>query len=163
VEVVRWLAEQGQGADLDKQDRDKCTAVCLPSSQGHTPVVRLLLDRGTDPTVVDHKIRTPLIVSSNFDRLETVQCLLDHPSAAATINRRDKRGRTALRFACGVSSVGGSLDVVRALLAKGADPSTIDKDGKTPMIIAQRGKKEPACVEAMKVRCSLPPAFPFTC
>jgi uncharacterized protein len=155
LEVVRWLVNQG--AALDEQDRNKCTALCFASSEGHSPVVRLLLARGADPKISDNKIRTPLLWASNFDRLETVRCLLDHPSAAATVNHGDKWGRTALRLASGA----GNQDVVRALLARGADPHMIDKQGKTPMIMAQVNFR-PACVEALKVRlaCSLSPSSP---
>jgi hypothetical protein len=130
-------------------------------AQGHTPVVRLLLEGGADPKIVDNKRRTPLIRAASTNRLEAVRCLLDHPSAAATVNHRDRRGRTALRLACGVSSRSGSQGVVRALLAKGADPTIADNSSMTPMIMASQSN-QPACVEAIKVRCSLPPSFPFT-
>jgi hypothetical protein len=44
--------------------------------------------------------------------------------------------------------------MVRALLEKGADPTITGSDGRTPMDIAELFDN-PACIEALKVRCSL--------
>jgi hypothetical protein len=153
MEVVRWLVDQG--AALHEHDRDGCTALCLASKGGRTPVVRLLLERGADPTIADDNGQTPLIDASEGGHLETVRCLLDHSSAAATINHRDRHGGTALLSACRTGHAG----VVKALLEMGADPAIADSDGRTPMAVAQDGN-HPACIEALKVRCSLRPTPP---
>jgi ankyrin repeat protein len=153
VEVVRWLVDQG--AALEEKSRDEWTAVYLASRDGHTAVVRLLLEKGADPTVPDRSGQHPLIKAAQWGFVEITRCLLDHPSAATFINIRDKRGRTALWWACGM----GRTAVVRALLERGADPTTADNYGKTPMATAKMYNR-PACIEALKVRCSIRP-FPL--
>jgi ankyrin repeat protein len=79
-----------------------------------------------------------------------VRCLLDHPSAAATINHDDRWDRTALWWACHKGHAG----VVTALLERGADPTIADEYGRIPMVAAERNKHR-ACIEALEVRCSL--------
>jgi ankyrin repeat protein len=95
------------------------------------------------------------------NRGETVRCLLDHPTAAATVNHRDEEGRTALW--CAASS--GRVAVVRALLEKGADPATADNQGRTPVAVSKlsKGAKGRACVDALKVGCSTLCLAPLTC
>jgi ankyrin repeat protein len=80
----------------------------------------------------------------------TVRCLLSHPSGAASINHRDRDGRTALWWACRI----GPVYVVRALLEKGADPTIADNEGFTPMAMAKLNDYayQPACVKALMVR-----------
>jgi uncharacterized protein len=151
--VVQWLV--GRGAALDERNFwDGYTALCYASIPGHTPVVQLLLERGADPTIADHCGRTPLIQTTMRRHAETVRCLLDHPSAAATINHCSTAGGgiTALWWACALGHVG----MVRALLEKEADPTIADRDGQTPMAMAKQ-YNYPACVEALEVRCSLSP------
>ena len=66
-----WALEGGLGADL----------------------VRILLDKGADVNLADHKGRTPLIYVAQKGQLELMQALLRR---GATINHQDKMGWTAL-------------------------------------------------------------------
>jgi hypothetical protein len=131
-------------------------------------VVRLLLERGGDPTVSDYVFWTPLISASCDGHLEVVRLLLGHPSAKTAINQSDTIGETALWKACYFGHGG----VARALLERGADPTIADSDGPTLMTIAKHdpphhgisaeGRRE--CVTALEVsfcrpRSSLAPAF----
>jgi uncharacterized protein len=153
AEVMRWLVDRG--AAVGERSNNGYTALSLASSRGHTPVVRLLLEGGADPTFVHAFGSSPLIEACKEGRLEALRCLLDHPSAAATINHRDSGGTTALYWAC----VFGYVGALRALLEKGADPAIVDRQGNSPMAVARR-YKQPACVEALEVRSSLPPSSP---
>jgi ankyrin repeat protein len=126
--------------------------------------VRLLLERGADPTIADANGSTPLMAACDQGRLAVVRLLLKHPCAIATfINHRDIDGQTALWKACR----NGRQGVVRALLESGADPTITTKFGTTPMAIAKQhpdpdlddgispeGRRE--CVEALEVRSCLP-------
>jgi hypothetical protein len=149
VEVVRWLVDRGAAIGI---------ALCFASSRGRTPWCGwLLLERGGDPTVTDKGGSTPLIHAFEGGHMETARCLLDHPSATAIINHRGRWGRTGLSWA----SANGHAGVVRALLEKGADHTIADSDGDTPMAMAKLHNRH-ACVELLKVRCSLsssPPPF----
>jgi hypothetical protein len=100
------------------------------------------------------------------DYLEIVRCLLDHPTGAATLNRRDNVGRTAAWWAAErgsgevVSPMGSNVYVfvaltsaetsfdgqrrvsfpcwqVRLLLERGADPTIACNNGFTPMALAK--------------------------
>jgi ankyrin repeat protein len=164
VGVVRWLLDRG--ATIDEQSSFGCTALFLASYKDRSPVVRLLVERGADPTIASNPGMTPLVTASIPGHLETVRCLLAHPAAAATINRRDQNGKTALWYAC----INGWGDIVRLLLEKGADPTIPSNDGTTPVAVAKqdlpyegrcaKGRRE--CVKALEVRfgsLDLPPSL----
>jgi hypothetical protein len=63
---------------------------------------------------------------------------------AGSINARDTRGRTALLLAV----LHRRDSVVRALLARGADPNIADADGRTPLAVA-RDQNQLPMVEAL--------------
>jgi ankyrin repeat protein len=168
IGVVRWLLDKGaaldvrtsaedddDNSDVDDDDHEGgYTALWLASWRGHLPVARLLLERGADATIATDGGSTPLIIASSEGHLEVGRVLLGHPSAEATINRRDFHGRTALWRAC----CRGREGVARALLESGADPTIANNCGTTPMAIAKlgalllrrEGRKE--CVAALEVR-----------
>jgi hypothetical protein len=78
VDVVRWLLDKG----------------------GRPLMVRLLVQRGADPTIVSKAGSTSLTFASSRGHLEIMRLLLGHPSAETTINHRDRHGQTALWWAC---------------------------------------------------------------
>ncbi|POX63506.1 ankyrin repeat domain-containing protein [Streptomyces sp. Ru62] len=57
---------------------------------------------------------------------------------------QDRLGRTAVHYAAG----GGDVDGLRALLAEGADPGTVDAEGWTPLHFAAQAQV-PAAVEVL--------------
>jgi uncharacterized protein len=158
VGLVRWLLDRG--AATHGQDARGWSALFTASCHGHAPVVRLLLERGADPTIASKTTMTPLMTACSCGRTEVVRYLLVHPSAAATINRINHKGRTALWWAC----ESGRGEIVRLLLKAGADPTIADTDGATPMAIARRytgGKGHQECVDALEVRGSLSALVPI--
>jgi ankyrin repeat protein len=139
LELVRWLLDQGAVIG---------TALQSASAKGHTPVVRLLLERGGDPTYTCLLFdTTPLIHAAKGGHVETVRCLLDHPSVAASINHHRGDGRTALWWA----ATNKTGEVVRALLEKTADPTLVCDMGMTPIARARRYKHR-ECLEELQVR-----------
>jgi ankyrin repeat protein len=177
VRVVRCLLDKG--AAINDCSHDPLhgggvmarTPLWVACCRGRTPVVRLLLEGGGDPTIAGDGGSTPLILASDNGHLEVVRMLLSHPSAKGTIDHRDRGGETALWSACHM----GRGAVVRALLESGADPTIADDKGTTPMAIAKQdpddddddhdpedeisatGRRE--CVAALEVRslsCLLP-------
>jgi uncharacterized protein len=160
---VRWLLDKGAG--INERAEGGWTAVWLACHKGHAPVVRLLLERGADPTFNNCWGQTPLrIACPGAPHLEVVQLLLGHPGARATLNTEDGNGMTALGWACW----GGRGAVVRALLESGADPTIADDDGMTPMAIAKQdpddddisAESRRECVAELEVRSPPPPSAP---
>jgi ankyrin repeat protein len=162
VGVVRWLVDQG--AAINERDAMGCTPLYYACVYGHSPVVRVMVESGANPTIAgtysaDTAGWTPLIAASDQGRLEVVRVLLGHPGAKATINSRDRQGRTVLWLACHWGRGG----VARALLEGGADPTIADSEGITPTAIAKQqapfrayveGRRE--CVAALEVSLPLP-------
>ena len=113
------------------------TALMLAAFDGHTPVVKFLLEHGASCDARDSTRRTALLYAASGPNLETVKALLD---AGADINAIDGgEGFSALMFA----AAEGHIDIVRELLARGADKTLVDVDGDTAQHFAhQKGHRE---------------------
>jgi ankyrin repeat protein len=103
------------GARVHDHDAHGQAALHWASYKGSVGVVRLLLERGADPTIpLDHP--TALVVAATHNRPDVVRLLLTHPHAARAINAVRSDGTTALWRACR----NGKAGVARDLLARGA-------------------------------------------
>jgi ankyrin repeat protein len=157
VRVVRWLLEKGAATNERDNAGRTATYACFKAPP---PVVRLLVERGADPTIADSGGSTPLIHASAHGYLEIVRVLLGLPSVKANINHCNDKGKTALWEACEEGHGG----VARALvLESGADPTIADYNGTTPWAIAKQepphqwisAKGRRKCVAALEVRIHL--------
>jgi uncharacterized protein len=146
----------GAGADVNVPTPEGVTPLMISLDNDHNDVATLLLDRGANPHVADWWGRTALWIV--VDRKEATK----GPARAhmAIINRllaadvdvnaelnmhRPSRGGNSGRFAdrqLGTGSTalyraaeGGDVEVIRALLAKGANPN-INGMGFTPFLVA---------------------------
>jgi ankyrin repeat protein len=88
-------------ADLDATDPDGSTALTLAAINGHADVVALLLERGANPNLADRTGMTPLYAAVD---LHTMQLGFGRPDPPSAV-------------------VAGSVDMVKGLLAHGADPN----------------------------------------
>ena len=106
--------------------------------EGKVVWMKVLLAAGADVDEFEcqaARCRTPLIAASQAGRYEAAQLLL---ARGANVNKRMKRGQTALMFA----SYYGHTSLVRFLLANGADVSA-DFEGDTALRWAnQKGNTE---------------------
>jgi ankyrin repeat protein len=98
-EAVSALADTG--ADLDATDPDGATALALAVINGHAQVASLLLARGANPNIADRTGMTPLYAAVD---LHTMQLGFGRPDPPPSV-------------------VAGSVDMVKALLAHGAEPN----------------------------------------
>ncbi|MCK5171510.1 MAG: ankyrin repeat domain-containing protein [Bacteroidales bacterium] len=123
IEKVKTSIESGVQADVI--DENGQNALMLAAYNGHTEIVKILIKKGVDVNNKDNTDRTALIYASTGPFVETVQLLIDNK---AEINVYDNVEHfTALMFAASE----GQLEVVKVLMANGADASLKDIDGDT--------------------------------
>jgi ankyrin repeat protein len=130
LEEVRRLVSEG--TTVDAADAEKRTPLMWAAFNGHAPVVGYLLEKGAKLDAKDRHGRTALMYASSGPFSGTVELLL---KKGAEVNVQGKlEGFTALMTA----AAEGELEVVRLLLAYGADPDLEDKDRDTAESFARQ-------------------------
>jgi ankyrin repeat protein len=127
AEVDRALRD---GANANATDADGTPALMAATLFGNEDLVDLLLKRGADPNRPDAAGSTALTWAAHDAR--KVTRLLAH---GADVNARSKTGRTALHVA---AAYPGTLDVVKLLVARGADIRAEDQGRATALTLASR-------------------------
>ena len=108
------------------------TPLCLASQLGLLEIVQFLISRGAEiDEFLDIPFRTPLINASRFGHVDVVVFLLN---SGANINFQNSQGDTALHHAV----YENKYDIVKLLIAKGADIRKTNKNSETPYQIASR-------------------------
>ena len=158
VEMARILADAG--ADVNAVAGDGKTALALSIFNGNYDVASLLVDRKADVNRADAQRFTPLFwavdrrnmeTAPNFpwmvtaDPLPLIRKLLDagaNPNALVnnTPRARMREGSPRIVFATALmrAAFAADLELVKLLLARGADASIISRDGET-MVSAAAG------------------------
>ena len=123
------------GALVDVRSDEERTPLHSASMFGHVDLMRWLLDHGADANALQKFERwTPLHLAAANLYPEAVRLLLDHN---ADINSRNETGYTPLcvtiKFKPHPSRKENVVDVVRQLLAHGADPNPCDRNHSTQL------------------------------
>src|SRR5690349_1866009 len=126
-DVERLIAN---GASPNARDAQGTPAVMAAALFADADMVQLLLKRGADPNLADASGATALMWAVP-DRAK-VQHLLER---GAAVDARSEAGRTALLVA---ASYPGTVDLLRLLLARGADLRAQDRGGATALSLAVR-------------------------
>mmetsp|Transcript_7562 Transcript_7562/g.9108 ORF Transcript_7562/g.9108 Transcript_7562/m.9108 type:complete len:158 (-) Transcript_7562:332-805(-) len=110
VSIIRFLRE---GVDVNATSLKGDTALFWAACEGHTKIVKLLLDQ--DRIDVNMKTKnniewTPLMAASVYGKGNIVQLLLKHPDINVNITDRNRKPAIFL------ASEEGNLDIVRTLL-----------------------------------------------
>lgn len=155
AEAVRLLIERGANVDASEHKKGQ-TALMWAASEGHSEVVRLLIEHGANIKAISKTGFTALIFAAIKNDGQSVKYLLTagadpdshlpdgtpvliaaaafRSNAAgialidggANVKVADRRGNTPLHAAAQL----GSLELVKKLLAKGADPNA--RNAKVP-------------------------------
>jgi len=164
IDAARALADAG--ADLNIQDPDGTPALTVAIVNTHHDVARLLLERGANPNIPDAVGMTPLYAAvelhttemyperrplrrsfGEFDTLALITLLLDKgaqpdfPLKAVTLRWGRRRGPGDAALAEGATPLMraarfADVEVMRVLLAGGANPALRQKDQTTVLMLA---------------------------
>ena len=123
----------GEGVDVNDAAEDSATPLHWAVAWGRDAVVDFLLDRGADVNAKDDEGNTPLHLATRkgYTTIHVVERLLTAENIE--INARTIHGMTPLHGA----SARGRKDIVEVLLARGADAAPRNKDGRTPLALAE--------------------------
>ena len=118
-EYNSWFLKRGRQDLLEKYNLRLGTALPAAASNGHAPVVRLLLDRQASIGAVDGENERPLHIAALAGQEPVVRLLLDR---RASIDATDNFSKQPLYYAVRE----GHESVVRLLLGQRADPMPLD-------------------------------------
>ena len=121
LEKVKVLLKQGVMCDV--VDQDGRTALMFTAFNGHSEIVILLLDAGAKIDKRDSLDRTALLYCATGPFPETAKILLDRGADPNTVDSNEHF--SPLMHA----AAEGHLEVVKVLIAYGADRSLKDVDG----------------------------------
>ena len=141
VDEVRRLLKEG--AHVDETVDFGFTAMYFAAAAGHLDVIKVLLDAGANPNGVVGMVHPRIIIAPliaainhrNKRRLETIDILI---AAGAKVNT-DRSMQSPLENAV----VKRDIEMVRALLDRGALVDWPDQFGRTPLWQAVRGDNGP--------------------
>ena len=167
-DVVQALV--ASGTNLERKNREGCTALSFAISEGHTEVARDLLDAGANPDVPGGLLKTTSLQdAATYGNAEAVALLLEY---GADPDRMDNVwGQSALHQAAKsghervvtlLLAADATVDLrckdgstalhwacyykrpatARVLLDAGADPTAKDEAGRVPLMFVESGEQD---------------------
>lgn len=118
-------------ADVNSPAKNGWTALMIASAKGYVDIAETLLEHGAEPNQADVYSWTALMRAVYESRARIVGLLLE--SDLTKVNQRGENGVTALHLAV----LKADEDIVRLLLAGGADPGIEDHSGRTALDYAK--------------------------
>lgn len=141
--TVRALVQAG--SDINAQRADGQTGLMIAMQKRNLAMTALLIELGADREARDNDGRTALMLAANTGDflVAVVDQLL---RAGVTVDARDgKWDWTALMFA----AASGQLKMTDTLLRNGANPTYLDRDGRTALMLAA-DHRHPAVVARLR-------------
>jgi ankyrin repeat protein len=134
VAVARLLI--AAGADVNAKDAIQDSPYLYAGAHGRTEILKMTLAAGADLKSLNRYGGTALIPACHYGHVDAVKVLL---ATAIDIDHVNRLGWTALLEAV-ILGDGGPVhtEIVRLLLAAGANPSIGDREGVTPLGHAKR-------------------------
>lgn len=143
VEVVKDALQNGFAPNI--VDEDNRTAIMLAAYNGHSAVVKLLIDEGADVNFTDSINRTALMYGSSGPFTETILALLQ-AGAKPNLVEKEENWTAAM-----MAASEGQLEVLKILVAHGADLTMVDVDGESSLDFA-RSKGHSAVADYIKTQ-----------
>lgn len=124
------------GGNVNAKDAIQDSAFLYAGAEGFNEILQLTLANGADVASTNRFGGTALIPASEHGHVDTVRILL---AAGVPVNHVNNLGWTALQEAILLNDGGPrQQEVVRQLLAAGADPGIRDPQGRTALANAER-------------------------
>ncbi|MHA4847851.1 ankyrin repeat domain-containing protein [Flavitalea antarctica] len=142
IAMVKLFLEHGANVNIASDKIDN-TPIMIASVKGYQDIVQILIEKSNpDMTILNGYGGTALIPACERGHVEVVKLLLEKTNV--NVNHINRLGWTALLEAIVLSDGGkGQQEIVRLLLAHGADKNIADKNGITPLEHARKkGFKE---------------------
>ncbi|XP_048257810.1 serine/threonine-protein phosphatase 6 regulatory ankyrin repeat subunit A-like [Haliotis rufescens] len=116
VEVVKYVLSQDI-VDINSRGWKTKTPMMMAAEEGHKEVVELLLNKGTDPSLVDKRGNNILHLACQNGQMEVVKYIVS--KVIVDVNAKNKRRKTAANIA----SSQGREDLIDLLVSHGAHMS----------------------------------------
>lgn len=134
IEVARFLIQEG--ADVNAKDLIQDTPFLVAGAEGRAEILKMTLGAGADLKDINRHGGTALIPAAHRGHVEAVKLLVATRIDKDHVNNY---GWTALMEAVVLGDGGPAhTEVVRVLVAAGANPAIPDRDRITPLEHARR-------------------------
>jgi ankyrin repeat protein len=132
--VQRLIA---QGVNVSETDENGDAPLVMAAYEGHTEILRLLLEAGADITAVDPGMKaTALHAAAYAGRTDAARLLIDH---GIDIDKQGPRnGYTALHDAIWQNNI----ETARVLVEAGANLNLESHRGETPLQFARSSRRK---------------------
>ncbi len=137
--------------NVNATDKNGYTALMYAAQQGYVRVMKTLIDRGADLSLLDELGQTALMHAADDWEVAAVRLLL---SRGAKVDQQNKEGQTALMFAVQMNDWSYDYawrETIEALLDGGADKDVEDIYGQTAMDYAEENGELSTPVEVLEI------------
>lgn len=130
-DLAEVIATAAQG-EVDGLDREGRTALFYAAQEGAADIATELIEQGANVNAQDKDLETPLHFAARAHQSEVAELLL---KSGARVDSQDVHGNTPLARA--VFDSKGRGDMIKVLLAHGADKALKNKYGISPADLAK--------------------------